>query len=168
MAETTKRSAKPQVAVDTEIATRLRDPFETLYMGLVRSNDPLLLEKGGASSGAELYLDLKRDGKVFASLQKRILAQIGRPFQVTPVKQGAHSPCTSSVCACGTKPSARARSSSAATTCMSSSSTALWQESQIRKGTECWSLLGWWQATNALTDCSLWMKPLASRKSSAR
>ena len=89
MAETKKRGAKPQVSVDTEIATRLRDPFETLYMGLVRSNDPLLLDKGGASNGAELYLDLKRDGKVFTSLQKRILAQISRPFQVSPIKQGA-------------------------------------------------------------------------------
>ena len=75
--------------LDTEIAHRLLDPFETLYMGLLRSNDPLLLEKGGAHSGAELYRDLKRDGKVFSALQKRKLALIGRPFQVDPVKAGA-------------------------------------------------------------------------------
>lgn len=89
MADTKKRGEQPQVQVDTEIATRLRDPFETLYMGLVRTNDPLLLDKGGAGSGAELYHDLLRDGKVFTALQKRILAQIGRPFQVTPIKEGA-------------------------------------------------------------------------------
>ena|GEM_PF-1938029 len=55
----------------------------------------------------------------------------------------AHSPCTSSVCACGWKPRALARASSWATTSRSSSSTALWQRSQIRNGTECWLLLGW-------------------------
>ena len=50
----------------------------------------------------------------------------------------------------------------------SSSSVAEWQRSQIRNGTECCALFGWWQATKALIDSSLWMKPLASRKSSAR
>lgn len=75
--------------LDTEVAHRLLDPFETLYMGLLRTNDPLLLEKGGAHSGAELYRDLRRDGKVFSALQKRKLALIGRPYQVEPVEQGA-------------------------------------------------------------------------------
>lgn len=91
MAETTKPragKAPPAPHLDTEIAGRLLDPFETLYMGLVRTNDPLVLEKGGAASGAELYRDLRRDGKVFTSLQKRILAQVGRPYQVTPIKEG--------------------------------------------------------------------------------
>ncbi len=94
MAETTKarRAAKekPQPApqLDTEIAHRLLDPFETLYMGLVRSNDPLLMEKATATSGADLYRDLKRDGKVYSALQKRVLALIGRPYQVVPIGQG--------------------------------------------------------------------------------
>lgn len=96
MAETTKtrRAAKAQQSapapqLDTEIAHRLLDPFETLYMGLVRSNDPLLLEKSSAASGAELYRDLKRDGKVYSALQKRVLALIGRPYQVVAIEQGA-------------------------------------------------------------------------------
>lgn len=95
MAETTKtrRGTKAQAApaapqLDTEIAHRLLDPFETLYMGLVRTNDPLLLEKGSASSGADLYRDLRRDGKVFSALQKRVLALVGRPYQVVPVEDG--------------------------------------------------------------------------------
>ena len=95
MAETTKtrRAAKapaalPEPQLDTEIASRLLDPFETLYMGLVRTNDPLLLEKGSAASGADLYRDLKRDGKVFSALQKRVLALVGRPYQVVPVQDG--------------------------------------------------------------------------------
>lgn len=89
MAETKTRSSRGKAAapqLDTEIAHRLVDPFEQLFMGLVRTNDPLLLEKGGASSGADLYRDLKRDGKVFSSLQKRKLAQISRPFQCEPIK----------------------------------------------------------------------------------
>ena len=49
-----------------------------------------------------------------------------------------------------------------------SSSVAEWQRSQIRNGTECWFAFGWWRATKAFTDSSLWMKPFASRKSSAR
>lgn len=92
MAETTKRSkAGKAVApqLDTEIAHRLLDPFETLYMGLLRTNDPLLLEKQGPQSGAELYEDLMRDGKVFSALQKRKLAMLGRPYQVAPVEETA-------------------------------------------------------------------------------
>lgn len=73
--------------LDTEVANRLRDPFETLFSGIIRTNDPLLLERGGSGSQAfELYRDLKRDPKVFSGLQKRKLALIGRPMQVNPVE----------------------------------------------------------------------------------
>ena len=77
------------VPLDTEVANRLRDPFETLFSGIVRTNDPLLLERGGSGTQAfELYRDLKRDPKVFSGLQKRKLALIGRPMQVDPVEDG--------------------------------------------------------------------------------
>lgn len=82
----TSKKAKPP-ELDTEVANRLRDPFETNYMGVVRTNDPLLLERGGAQAW-ELYRDLKRDGKVFSGLQKRKLALISRPWQVDPVEAG--------------------------------------------------------------------------------
>ena len=72
--------ARPEL--DSEFANRLRDPFETNYMGVLRTNDPLLLERGNGS--VELYRDLKRDGKVFDGLQKRQLALIGKPWQVEP------------------------------------------------------------------------------------
>ncbi len=72
--------------LDSEFANRLRDPFEQHYLGVLRTNDPLLLERG--NSGVELYRDLKRDGKVFAGLQKRQLALIGKPWQVEPRKKG--------------------------------------------------------------------------------
>jgi phage gp29-like protein len=76
--------------LDTEVANRLRDPFEQLFSGLVRTNDPLLLERGGNSNTAfELYRDLKRDGKVFDCLQKRKLALASREWQVEPVVKGA-------------------------------------------------------------------------------
>ena len=73
-------SARPEL--DSEFANRLLDPFENNYMGVLRTNDPLLLERGNGS--VELYRDLKRDGKVFDGLQKRQLALVGKPWQVEP------------------------------------------------------------------------------------
>lgn len=77
--------------LDTEVANRLRDPFETNYMGVLRTNDPLLLERGNAGSAFELYRDLERDGKVFSGLQKRKLAVIGKPWQVEPIEDSAQA-----------------------------------------------------------------------------
>ncbi|PZP59956.1 MAG: hypothetical protein DI604_31960, partial [Delftia acidovorans] len=80
-------SAQPSATVsaaelNTEFANRLRDPFEQNYMGVLRTNDPLLLERG--NGGVELYRDLRRDGKVFSGLQKRQLSLIGKAWQVEP------------------------------------------------------------------------------------
>jgi len=69
--------------LETEIASRLVDPFESSYLGVLRTNDPLLLERG--QGGIEIYRDLKRDGKVFSSLQKRQLALVGYDWTVTPI-----------------------------------------------------------------------------------
>lgn len=84
MAKKTTRLAAPELG--TEVANRLRDPFESTYMGVLQTNDPLLLEKGDPNG--ELYRDLKRDGKVFEGAQKRQLALISRPWQVEPVDEG--------------------------------------------------------------------------------
>lgn len=73
--------------LDSEIANRRVDPFETSFQGVIRTNDPLLLERGGEQA-FELYRDLKRDGKVFSGLQKRKLAVISKPWQVEPVEDG--------------------------------------------------------------------------------
>lgn len=82
-----RTNATAGVQLDTEVANRLRDPFETLFSGIVRTNDPLLLERGaGGSAAFDLYRDLKRDGAVFKALQKRKLALISRPIQVEPVE----------------------------------------------------------------------------------
>lgn len=91
-----KRTTKPNAAtaaparpeLDTEVANRLRDPFETTYMGVLRTNDPLLLERGDGARAFELYRDLKRDGKVFSGLQKRKLAVISKPWQVEAIEDG--------------------------------------------------------------------------------
>lgn len=83
----TSPASKPP-ELDTEVANRLRDPFETNYLGVLRTNDPLLLERAGSSHSFELYRDLKRDGKVFSGLQKRKLALISRPWQVDPIDEG--------------------------------------------------------------------------------
>ena len=89
----TKPTAKPaKPDLNTEVANRLRDPFEQNYMGVLRTNDPLLLERAQTGvSGAsvfEIYRDLKRDGKVYSGLQKRKLALISRPWQVDPIEDG--------------------------------------------------------------------------------
>ncbi len=75
----------PRPELDTEFANRLLDPFETAYMGVLRTNDPLLMERG--NGGVQIYWDLRRDGKVFDGLQKRQLALIGKAWQVEPVKK---------------------------------------------------------------------------------
>lgn len=72
----------PTPEMNAEFANRLLDPFEQTYMGILRTNDPLLIERGNGS--VDLYRDLKRDGKVFSGLQKRQLALIGKPWQVEP------------------------------------------------------------------------------------
>ena len=71
------RKMAPAPELNAEFANRLRDPFEQTYMGVLRTNDPLLIERGNGS--VELYRDLKRDGKVFSGLQKRQLALVGKP-----------------------------------------------------------------------------------------
>lgn len=81
-----KPTAQPEL--NTEVANRLLDPFETYFQGVLRTNDPLLLERGHGGNAFELYRDLKRDGKVFSGLQKRKLALISRPWQVDPIEGG--------------------------------------------------------------------------------
>jgi phage gp29-like protein len=83
---TTQNIQAPEL--NTEVANRLRDPFETTYLGVLRTNDPLLLERGTGTNNFEIYRDLKRDGKVFSGLQKRKLALISRPWQVDPIDTG--------------------------------------------------------------------------------
>lgn len=84
----TLKTPAPPVPPDlnTEVANRLGDPFEHHYQGLLRTNDPLLLERASGSVQAmQIYRDLKRDGKVFSGLQKRRNALIARPWAVEPV-----------------------------------------------------------------------------------
>ncbi|MBN9697176.1 MAG: DUF935 family protein [Zoogloea sp.] len=89
MAKKTRQRPAPAATppdLETEVANRLRDPFEQNYMGVIQTADPLLLEKGDPAG--EIYRDLKRDGKVFSGLQKRKLALVGREWQVVPVQDG--------------------------------------------------------------------------------
>lgn len=86
----TKDSKPEQPLLDTEVASRSKDPFVRPFMGVIGVNDPLLMERGGQGSSAhELYRDLLRDGKLFSGLQKRKLAVIGRQWSVDPVAQDA-------------------------------------------------------------------------------
>lgn len=89
MATENKVSAAPPAPdFDTEVASRLRDPFEQNYLGILRTSDVTLLEKGGPA-GYAVYNDLKRDPTVFSALQKRRLALIGRPWSIECSEKGA-------------------------------------------------------------------------------
>lgn len=85
----TMKATRPTTPdLQTEVANRLVDPFETAFQGIIRSNDPLLIERGEHGNPWALYRDLKRDGKIFSCLQKRKLALISRPWNVDPIEEG--------------------------------------------------------------------------------
>lgn len=78
----------PPAVLDTEIGHRLRDPFEPLFMGVVRSNDSILREKGGHHDW-RIYRDLKRDGKVASGMRKFIGTLLRYPYQIDPLEDSA-------------------------------------------------------------------------------
>jgi phage gp29-like protein len=82
-----KSRARKPVARDltSEAAPRALDPFEQDYMGVIRGNDPLLRARG---VNIEAYIDLMRDGKVYASIGRRVAALVSRPWAVAPVREG--------------------------------------------------------------------------------
>ena len=83
MSDETKKAPLPPL--DSEVANQAQDPFSTVFMGILRSNDPLIIERGLPGSEAhELYRDLRRDGKVFSGFQKRKLAVVSREWTVEP------------------------------------------------------------------------------------
>lgn len=86
---TTRTNRKPAAtpALETEFAHRLLDPFETNYMGVLRTADPLLIERG--ESAWRLYRDLMRDGEVYRGYQKRVSALVGSQWRVEPVQKSA-------------------------------------------------------------------------------
>lgn len=83
----TDQKAVPVPELDTEVASRLRDPYEQDYLGIIRTSDVTLLEKGGPA-GYAVYNDLKRDPTVFSALQKRRLALISRPWIIECSEKG--------------------------------------------------------------------------------
>ena len=85
----TMKATRPSVPdLQTEVANRLVDPFETAFQGIIRTNDPLLLQRAEHGNPWALYRDLVRDSKIFSCLQKRKLALISRPWNVDPVEEG--------------------------------------------------------------------------------
>lgn len=78
----------PPAVFDTEIGHRLRDPFEPLFMGIIRSNDSILREKGGYHDW-RIYRDLKRDGKVASGMRKFIGTLLRYPYQIDPLEDSA-------------------------------------------------------------------------------
>lgn len=72
----------------TLIATALKDITYPYYLNMFRNTDPILLTKAAAQTIA-LYDELENDAHAFAVLQKRTLALISRPWEVTPASEDA-------------------------------------------------------------------------------
>jgi phage gp29-like protein len=66
-----------------EIATIQTDPNRMLFGDRIQPEDATLATRG-AGKGLWLYDELERDGQVFATLQTRRLALIGRRWEVDP------------------------------------------------------------------------------------
>ena len=80
-----QQQAKSIHALVSEVAGRRRDPFEYNYMGVLKSTDPLVREKGAHAQ--DLYDDLMRDGKVFSCIEKRVTTLISKPWQINPIEE---------------------------------------------------------------------------------
>lgn len=79
----TKHTARIEAKVLTsESAPRARDPAESLYLGILPSDDALLQHKGHGD--IDFYRTLESDDAVYSCLQKRIYAQICRPWTILP------------------------------------------------------------------------------------
>lgn len=83
----TDNTKKP--AVDTnEVASIKRDPLHPLFSKTINPNDDTLTTRG-QGKGVRLYEEVERDAHVFACLNKRKMAVISRPWEVTPASDSA-------------------------------------------------------------------------------
>lgn len=69
-----------------EVATIATDPNRYVFGNRITPEDSTLASRG-QGKGLWLYDDLERDGQVFAVLQKRRAALIGRPWEVEPADE---------------------------------------------------------------------------------
>lgn len=83
-----KSPAAPVAQLTTEIATFARDPFFNSWGGIIRPRDETLATRGGGR-GIWIYDDIKRDGEVFAALEKRTLGLLSRPLVVEAASDDA-------------------------------------------------------------------------------
>lgn len=77
------RIAKP---VTEEIATVVRDTTRRFFGRTLTNEDDTLVTRGGAK-GLRIYDELKRDCHALAVLNKRKLAVIARPWEITPASE---------------------------------------------------------------------------------
>jgi phage gp29-like protein len=79
---------KSGAVVKDEIASIRRDPLHPLFSGLIQPNDETLASRG-QGKGVKLYEEVERDPHVFACLNKRKMAVISRPWEVTAASEDA-------------------------------------------------------------------------------
>lgn len=80
--------ARPPEELRREIAAIGTDPQRWLYGNRIAPDDATLASRG-QGKGVGWYDELERDGQVFAVLQKRRAALIGRPWEVEPADETA-------------------------------------------------------------------------------
>jgi phage gp29-like protein len=78
-------AAKPELR---EIASIERDWTKQFFGQVLRNDDDTLLTRGGGK-GLKIYDELERDAHAYAELQKRKLAVVARPWDITPASDAA-------------------------------------------------------------------------------
>lgn len=80
--------ARPPEELRREIAAIGTDPHRWLYGSRIGPDDATLASRG-QGRGVGWYDELERDGQVWAVMQKRRAALIGRPWEIEPADDGA-------------------------------------------------------------------------------
>lgn len=78
-----KESQEQKSALTREIATTDRNWLQPVYGGILRSQDAVLISRGGGR-GLAIYDDIERDCHAYAVLQKRKMAVIAREWRIEP------------------------------------------------------------------------------------
>ena len=81
---TAKTSAKTTAKPSTNIVAGFdKDPFTTVFQGLLKPSDDTLASQGG-SKGMAIYDEIERDCHAYAVIQKRKYAVVSFPWDVDP------------------------------------------------------------------------------------
>lgn len=95
----TSSDVKPPAKRDMrqEVAAVTRDPFLPTWNGILQPSDEVLLQRGGGK-GYALYDEIGRDPRVKATLRKRVLAVLARPWTIEAGGDGPADQAAAELC----------------------------------------------------------------------